>query len=64
MGRKTVSNYLYPDDMQPGPNATSSNIQIASSEHKDTEHAGTVSQNKQNGRVTAGGWVRETGEYI
>lgn len=40
MGRKTVSNYLYPEDQ---PSSSASSLQVASSEHKDTEHAGTVS---------------------
>ena len=41
MGRR----YLYPDEIQPGSSATTSNLQVASAEYKDTEHAGTVSEN-------------------
>eukprot|EP00026_Physarum_polycephalum_P001335 Phypoly_transcript_01336.p1 GENE.Phypoly_transcript_01336~~Phypoly_transcript_01336.p1 ORF type:complete len:1082 (+),score=210.12 Phypoly_transcript_01336:99-3344(+) len=42
MGRKTVTNYLYPDDVQPGSNTTSSNLQVSAPEYKDNENAGTI----------------------
>lgn len=44
MGRKTVSNYLYPDEFPPGNSSLTGNgSQIAPAEHKDTENAGTES---------------------